>query len=106
MINFFTTPTISWCHLVFKQKTTKNANTKLDIHFSGKKIINNIVALSKYCLQAYMLAEIFAYKGKSSLHSSGIKIPNLSMILGIIIIIIPFHLIVIYFTKNMIEVWY
>jgi hypothetical protein len=69
---------------------------------------NNIVTLSKYCLQAYMLAEIFAYKGKFSLHSSGIKIPNLSMILGIIIIIIiiPFHPIVIYFTKNMIEVWY
>jgi len=55
-----------------------------------------------------MLAEILAYKDKFSLHSSGIKIPNLSMILGIIIIIIiiPFHLIVIYFTKNMIEVWY
>lgn len=53
-----------------------------------------------------MLAEIFAYKGKFSLHSSGIKIPNLSMILGIIIIIIPFHIVVIYFTKNMIEVWY
>jgi hypothetical protein len=57
-----------------------------------------------------MLAEILAYKDKFSLHSSGIKIPNLSMILGIIImiimIIISFHLIVIYLTKNMIEVWY
>jgi hypothetical protein len=53
-----------------------------------------------------MLAEIFAYIGKFSLHSSGIKTPNLPMILGIIIIIIPFHLAVIYFTKNMIEVWY
>jgi hypothetical protein len=92
---------------VFKQKTTKNENTKLDIHPFHRQKDNNIVALSKYCLQAYMLAEILAYKDKFSLHSSGIKIPNLSMILGIIInIIIPFHLIVIYFTKNMIEVWY